>query len=378
MLVHWSAKVGRPAGSRRLGCGTTRALTETVLRPSNIFLTALSALCLLSGCVEDKVVAPEPAPATDATTVAAVAPAADAPKGGQEHGKRARKPGRDRITPVYVDGELVSSLRFSELPPALNVKWHSLDHGNVVRRFALADYLTSLGVALESVKAVHLYGGRRITMIDGDEVRRAGDRIHFQFSRLTAGRPQYRHDGPVKTNTSIDKINSIAVYLNKVVPNMVGGELYLDGERQERIPYTAGEKQGGTRVYVDGRIVAHLKRRHVADAATKDLASMLRDSGVELASVKSAHIVSRDQIVRQLTGEEMGTETLTLAETDKGRIAIEQVANGQAIDAILLFANAKPVDRTGPPPDELKLPGLRPVIDDARTENTRSSAKKGS
>lgn len=331
----------------------------------------------MSGCVEDKVVAPEPVPATDATQ-AANTTATDAPQRQQEHGKRARKPGRDRITPVYVDGELVSSLRFSELPPALPVKWHSLDHGNVVPRFALDQYLASLGVSVDRVKAVQLYGGRRITMIDGDEVRRAGDRIHFQFTRLTSGRPQLRHDGHIETNTTIDKINAIAIYVEKAAPNMAGGELYIDGELQKGFPYAAGEKKGGTRVYVDGRILAHLKRRHVADADTKDLASMLRDSGVDLATVKSAHIVARDQIVRQLTGEEMGTETLTLTETDKGRIAIEQVANGQAIDAILLFAKQMPVDRTGPPPDELKLPGLRPVIDDARTENTRSSAKKGS
>ncbi len=356
------------------GDGTPRALVFFVLRPITLLTLGMAAFASVVGCVEDKVPVVEPAqeeaPAAAETAPATVASA----KSG--HGQRQRSPGRDRATPVYIDGELVASLRFAELPPTMPVKWHPLDDDNLVRRFALSDYLVALGVELADVKAVHLHGGRRITALDGDEVRAAGDRVHFQFSRLTSGRPQYRHDGPIKTNTSIDKVGAVAIYLHKAVPELKSGVLYVDGQPQEGIPYVAAKEGGGTRVYVDGKVVAHLKRRHVAEADAKDLASVLAERGVKIASVKAARIVARDEIQRELAGDELSA--WTVLGTDGGRIAIEGVAEGKAVDALLLFVAAKPVDHAGPPPDELRRPGLRPVIDDARTENSGSSARKGS
>ncbi len=333
-----------------------------MLNHTTILALSLVTACGAMGCVEDAVAKVEGNPSKVEVAPATAVPSAKA----KQHGQRKRRPGRDRSTPVYVDGKLAGSLRFHELPPTLPVTWYPLDGGTVDRRFAMGDYLTAMGVEIAQVKTVHLHGGRRITAIDGDEVRAKADKIYFNFTRNMSGRPAYRHDGPIDTNTSIDKIVAVAIYVNKPAPEMKSGTLFVDGVAQKTIPYTKKVKTGGTRVYVDGRIVGHLKRRHVEYADARDLASVLREIDVDVDAVKSAHIITRDKIARKLSPAELVGKELQVKSSKRGRLAVQGIADGQALDAILLFVSQEPVDRTVMPPEHVRKQGLRPIVDDTK------------
>ena len=280
--------------------------------------------------------------------------------------KTRRRRGRKKVTPVFVDGELVSALRFAELPPTLAVTWHTQDDRVFSRRFSMSNYLSAIGVPLAKVKGLYLHGGRKTTVISGDEVRRAGDRIQFKFTRGTGGRPIYRHDGVIKSNGSIDKIRAVSIFVEQEAPPYVGGRFIVDGRRLKGLPFVTPPRLRGTRVYLDGRLVAQIKRRDVKDTSTTDLFGVLRHAGVDVDKASRAELVRRDEVVRQLTSRELQTEKLTVQAADRGRIAVEGVSNGAAIDAILLFASTKSVDRRGPPPTKLTKSGLKPVINNAR------------
>jgi hypothetical protein len=266
--------------------------------------------------------------------------------------QRGRKRGRHRDTPVYLDGKRVGSLRFGELPPTMPVVWHPLDGDRYARRFAFVDYLAALGVDLAKVNALHLHGGRgRITVIDGNELRRVGDAVQFQFSKSTGGQPRYKHRGPVTTNTSIDKIRAVAVYVADPAPELKGGKLYVDGKRVK--PLEDQDGAGGTRVYLDGRMVGALKRRAVGDSKEGVvLSNALRGLGVELRGVHTAHVVVRDAVAMTIPATKlMGTELkVTALRQSRGRLTIAGALDDKPVDAVLLFAKDKPIDRSGPPP----------------------------
>src|SRR5690606_3498342 len=117
--------------------------------------------------------------------------------------------------------------------------------------------------SVEDLRAVHFYGGRNIVcMVDGSEIRRVGDAFRFSFTRSDAGRPRLEPpvDG-IRYNSFVDKIRAVAIYVDKTPPRYERGELHFaDGRREpvmgERgllnIPYSDGERHGGTRVYLDG------------------------------------------------------------------------------------------------------------------------------
>jgi hypothetical protein len=330
-----------------------------------------------AGCADAsaKVETNEAAPVQAPTAVETAKPAASGHgKGKDRPTKNAR---RGRMPAVFVDGEMVGVLKFQELPPSLQVTWVAQGNNVVDRRFKLAEYLTAVGVDLEAIKGVHLYGGRRVSAITGDEFRKKAHNIQFRFTREFSGRPAYKYIGRIEATTAIEKITRVAVYIDKPVPSMERGWPHVDGKRVDGVPYVAKKalKDTGTRVYLDGRLVGTLKRRHVKNAQSTVLADLLRDElEIDIDSVKRADIIgSRDKIAKKLDGEQLKDKALVVSAKGNGRVSVETVSDGRGVDAIVLVAKAVYVDKSVDAPEKFKVPGELPVIDDGMSKTPKSS-----
>jgi hypothetical protein len=261
-------------------------------------------------------------------------------KGKGEGQGRGRKRGRKHDTPVYVDGKLIAALRFNELPATLPVNWHELDHSEQALRFAFTDYFTAMGVPVDKIRALHLYGGRRVMTISGDEVKRVGKGLHFQFSRGIGGQPAYKHAGAVDTNTSIDKISAVAVYVDSDPPEVINSHLKIASQGADQDVL----ERGGLRVYLDGRMVARLTRKEL-DGDDVALTELLAKAGVKLAGVKLGQAISKDAIAATLDPKQVAGLRVAAAPQSGGQLMLVGVAKDEAVEALILFARHKPVDR---------------------------------
>jgi len=194
-------------------------------------------------------------------TVATVPPPADG-----QHGA-GRKGGGFNETAVYVDGQAKGILRYSELPPTLKpLALPEIDElPDVARYYRLADYLQSTGVDVDKVREVQVYGPHdRIAIISGDELRTLRDRLVFDFSRQTSGKPRARwsqlHALPHRP--MIDTILNISVYITKTAPELAHGDMWIDGRPvEDGIPYVGDGVPKGTRVYADGKLDGWVRRK---------------------------------------------------------------------------------------------------------------------
>jgi hypothetical protein len=257
---------------------------------------------------------------------------------GEVARKRGQGKGRNKRfkrAPVYIDGEVVGVLRHSELPPGLQARWRY--DAKPFPTFSLADYLERLGAKLDRVSEVHLTGGNRIAVISGKELRRVRDQLHFSFSRANAGKARMEWpEARLDISTKIDKIASIAVYQRKAAPryDLATRGLYMpDGTLVEGVPYAdPAQKIHGTRVYVDGRFSAAMRRRNLPvsarsskEAATDDrdasysLRSYLTHLGVDPNRVRAVDLIVDDRTVGRIEAAEFGTHRATLIFTVPGR-----------------------------------------------------------
>jgi hypothetical protein len=281
--------------------------------------------------------------AQDAHNATWLAHAGDRPS---ERNGRGRKGKGD--AGVYVDGRYAGALRFQELPAALETTWFTMQDGRKARRYTIADYLGAIGVELGEVRALHLHGGRaRVTLIDGDELRRTASRLHISFTKGDGGDPQFRYPGvDLRTNTAVDKISAMAVYVDKTPPVRQNGQLVLDGQVLTGLAHGA-EAPKGTRVYLDGRFVGAVRHGDLAADGTA-LGAALASLGVS-RPVASLRLVARDELA--LEGDARLTErTVRAASQSRGRILVDGVAGDQPIDAVVLSSHAR---KTNTPPGKL-------------------------
>jgi hypothetical protein len=182
----------------------------------------------------------------------------------QPQNPAAKRKFRDAV--VYLDGRAVGVVKHSELPPTVEPK---LVDGNP--RYVVTNYLEHLGVRVDKIKQIHFYGGRRVSVLKGSDLRKSSDKILFAFNRRTAGQPRMEWGGRVNTNSRIDTLSAIAIYQDKPAPKLLVGprDMYLafeDGQRLTEIPYAPQEDIfKGTRIYVDGRFAGAVKRKTIAD-----------------------------------------------------------------------------------------------------------------
>ncbi len=235
----------------------------------------------------------------------------DGPAGGgaNEGGGRRRRFGE---VSVYVDGRIVGVLRHSELPPRV--------HGRVLNfagydttRYPFSEYAAALGVDAARVRGLHLYGGSRASVVDGAEFRRIARKLTFSFVQGDRGKPRIHWPAEhVKVNTTIDMLSAVHFYVDKTPPHPGQDGLVMpDGKPVgDDVPYAPAEQGSGTRVYVDGKLSAIVKRKKLTndlavpaegDGPTQfSLLAYATSVGVDAQHAKTVDFVAGDDVVARV------------------------------------------------------------------------------
>src|SRR4029077_19141836 len=95
----------------------------------------------------------------------------------------------------------------------------SLDGIGDSKIYCLRDYVASLGLDLAKVRGVQIYGGKRVSVLDGDEFRRVGGKIRFAFTGNDRGKAGllWPHEH-LKINTVVGTLSSLTIYVDKAPP----------------------------------------------------------------------------------------------------------------------------------------------------------------
>jgi hypothetical protein len=285
------------------------------------------------------------------------------PRAPPEHGKQG---GRLGEVVAYVDGTPVAVVRRSELPPTMApIALPKLDGLNVARYFRLYDYVAALGVDPTKVRAVELHGTRdRVATIEGAELARFKDALVFDFSQETRGKPRARWSIPaLAAPVQIDQFTALAVYLRKPVPHYdpKTGALLVEGSPASGVPF-ATDRPGGTRVYLDGKLVGWVKRKLLGDdlvtpettrgQTVYDLSAFLAKLGVDLRAARTVDLVDGDDLAARFDARVPGAvpATFWLPERSMGKVMIDLPGAGTVqISSIQVFARATPPARTVAP-----------------------------
>jgi hypothetical protein len=202
-----------------------------------------------------------------------------------------------------------------------------LSDGREVPRFLLAQYFEALGLPLAKIVEVHLYGGRgRVAIIPGNEIRRVKKELMFSFTAGDNGKMRMHWDSKLAVSDTIDKVQAVAVYIDKKPPRWDRGKWGLvddEGVKIEGIPYCDEPMKGGVRIYLDGRIVHHLKRnktfeRKVEPTMMVDgipyfrMFDYLEELGVDTRGVVAMELLDRNTVVRRVEGAELKRERPTI------------------------------------------------------------------
>jgi hypothetical protein len=270
---------------------------------------------------------------------------------------------------VFLDGEQIAVLREGELPPGLPVRDNAFEGFDEKRYYSLAEYLQGIGVPIETVTTIHMAGHRdHIASIEGTELRKQPLRFVFDFGRTLSAMPKscWATTG-MKNQLRIDTIRNVAVFSKKPAPTLdpklhcyVGN----DGKCGPAYdPKTATAK--GTRVYVDGKFAAFVKRRALGESSAKDtteegvvygLRDFLKGLGIAIESVRGIELLTGDDLVGRVPQGALQRDTITF-EVKKhahGRIVARVPADVQAnatdaknvpVTSIQVFVKSKGTDR---------------------------------
>jgi len=331
---------------------------------------------LASACASEP---PQPRARSIAALIAEKIPIWQAPQANQSDDKR-----RFKDAPVYIDGRRVGVIRPLEVPASLKPRMRIRAGAKPTPRYSIAEYIAAAGGELAKVREVHLYGGRaRIAVISGEEVRKHREDLFFLFTGGARGKPRigWPPDG-IKTNTSIDVVQAVAVYQDKEPPSLdakKGGLSFADGKLIDGIPYAPNEELKGTRFYADGVLAGWMKRKilpntmllpgsDVSDGLFS-LPAYIASLGVDPRKVKAIELIQDDDAVARLDGAALASEpplTFTLPRRSQGNLVLwlpkavfPAFAAAQPrgipvrISAIQLFLKAAPPKRTYAKVEEL-------------------------
>jgi hypothetical protein len=262
---------------------------------------------------------------------------------------------------VYLDGKPAGVLRRLELPATLSGKVLHLAGGYETTRYPFTDYARSLGIDAKRVRAVHLYGGSRVSVVDAAEWRRIGDRLMFSFVQGDRGKPRVHYPGmKLNVNTTIDMLSGVAFYVDKEPPVLKDGELVMpDGARvAEKVPYAPEEQGNGTRVYVDGALVGTVKRKKLTndllvpgdeDARRFSLLAYATKLRPEAAKAKSIDLVAGDDVVARLP-DAAKKVTFQVPAHNRGQAVVDvptdDGSRAARISAVQIWVQSAPPSRT--------------------------------
>ncbi len=228
----------------------------------------------------------------------------------QEHARQRFK----SDTPLYVDGTLVATVRYWELPPWLPSVWKTLGDGRRAERFLFAQYLESLGIDVAKITAVHLHGGRgRVAITSGDELRKVAGELLFSFTQGESGKMRMHWGPQFKVSDTIDKVQKVNIYIKTKAPKWDMRQMSLVDDAGNPLRDETDEMRGSVRVYVDGRIALLLKRKdldaqgaipsHIdGDVPMYDLFGYLRTKGVDGGRIAAMELYDRDELVARVEG----------------------------------------------------------------------------
>jgi hypothetical protein len=289
-----------------------------------------------------------------------------------EHGAGKKGGGQFKDSAVYVDGKAMGILSFSELPPTLKpFALPEIDDLDIPRYYRLADYLEAIGVDLSRVSAMHIYGSHdRVAIISGQELLAVRDRMVFDFTQQTGGKPRARWSQlhALKHRPMVDVILGISIYVDKPVPPLVDGELVVDGKPVEGIPYVDDGIPKGTRVYVDGRLEGWVRRKTLPDkliapSSTRTHAKFSMDAfiayvGGDARNAKAVDFYDGDVMLARVDGKAWqhakGEYVFELTNRSHGQVTeFFPGDKSSKISSVQLYVHTTPPDRH-PDPEALE------------------------
>jgi hypothetical protein len=284
---------------------------------------------------------------------------------------------RWKDTGVYVDGKPIGFLTFGELPIGCKPTWLK-DKVSAEKRpgtddpgwrwakqrvYMFNDYLKAVGIEPRTVKEIHVYGAKlseTIVATGKDLVGKDANEFWFHFGANTYGKAIPHVLNTFGNGRSPDKITSVLIYLKKKPPTLVRNQgLFLDGVKQEGVPYYGEPIRGGVRVYLDDKLATVIKRQDLdVSKATKDtkgelhwnLKQVLEAQGVDVSKVVETWLV-RDELRKEhFPGAELATTTFTASSQAKGGITINDGPRAQVI--ALHTRKLDPSEIPAPTPDD--------------------------
>jgi hypothetical protein len=284
------------------------------------------------------------------------------PQKPPDRGTRRAEKKKKKPVPVYADGAFLGMIRYNELPARMPTVFAELASKKLSIRFAWTDYFAALGIDVDAIEVVHFYGSG-VCIISGDELRRLGRKLRFSFSRARRGhvRMEFPNE-PVEKNAWIDRVVQVGVYLTKKPPHHDDKGLLRmpDGaEVGDEMPYSDGERHGGTRVYVDNVFKGSFRRRALTPKMLVDpkdpesaysLEKALASLGVSLEGAKHVRFANQgDMLVREITADELASGpklNFALPRHSRGRV----VLGDEKLESITVYTNVAPADRPFPHP----------------------------
>ncbi len=273
---------------------------------------------------------------------------------------------------IYVDGVPVAVLKFGELPVPLEPVWVE-EHAAVAfkagdkgprfkivkeRRYRFRDYFKALGIDVAKVKEMHLYGGNQhaaAVIIAGDKLRSLDDFL-FRFGGAIWGKPLPSCPADIGDGKCPDQISSITLYIDKAPPVRKKGHFYFGDELIKGVPYFGEAIRGGVRVYLDGPLVATVKRNKLKASNLKpvgdpslnkySLIDFLKSQGVDTDNVQELWLIAYERRIKKLSRTELLTATFSAGEAGSGEILVGET--NTATHAISL--HSKPV-----PPEDMPV-----------------------
>ena len=328
---------------------------------------------IVGACAQKRTPPVAQSAAPQATAPVATLPPLASPS---ENGADREKRPRFGESVVYVDGKPVGVVRASELPLGLEPRMVDVGGGYKAKRYGFVDYVRALGIDAKRIKALHLYGGSRVVVVDRSEIARIGDGIMFSFVQGDRGKPRV-HWPPVKlhVNSTIDMVSNVAVYVDKEPPVLdAKGRLVMsDGSFVEgKVPYAPEEQGNGTRVYVDGTLVGTVKRKKLtadmlATATTEaadtsaakttpepadrsDRYSLLAYAAMlrpDAKLAKAIDLVAGDDVVAHVSPDRARALTFDVPQRNRGQAVVDVPSKDGAsqrarISAVQIYVNSTP------------------------------------
>jgi hypothetical protein len=318
------------------------------MRSSVLVGLLLAAATLVGGVACRK--APPQAGSSNSAPIATPAPAAPVAD------VALRKP-KNREPAVYVDGTPVAAVRILELPASLPSHKSPIVPGPV---YYMGEYIKALGIDVAKVKALHVHGGASVATLDGDEFRRVQNSIHFAFAQGDRGKARIMFVvSHLKAATTVDMISAVTVYIDKEPPtyNKAGYLTDAEGNEIEGIPYASKEISKGTRVYVDGKLAATVKRKELPNGLLLDsntenprysFSGYLSSIGVDAKQAKAIDFIRGDEVIlREDDKAQTDAVAFSLPRHSHGRMAVPAgEAKAAKVSAIQVFVKNAPPART--------------------------------